>query len=108
MLELRRALEHENATKEIANWKISVASQWIIISGMQLYSEALKSRATVWIPCGEYNLFKGWTHCLERWQFWKLRFSEVKDGVDEEVAKMVQQALKWRELKYHSGTMVPI
>ena len=32
-------------------------------------------------------------HCLDRWQFWKSRFSKVKHEVDEEVAKMVQQAI---------------
>jgi hypothetical protein len=77
--ELRTALEHENATKEIANRQISVASQWIIISGMQLYREALKaeplnefgyltecSTLTTYLKGGPlYNgEFAG--HCLER------------------------------------------
>ena len=31
--------------------------------------------------------------CRERWQFWKLRFSKVKDEVDKEVAEMAQQAI---------------
>ncbi|KAN0076371.1 hypothetical protein V8E54_006513 [Elaphomyces granulatus] len=33
----------------------------------------------------------------ERWEFWKLRFSKVKDEVDEEVAEIVQQALSEME-----------
>jgi len=31
--------------------------------------------------------------CPERWQFWKSRFFKVKHKVDEEVAKMVLQAI---------------
>ena len=31
--------------------------------------------------------------CPERWLFWKSRFSKVTDEVDEEVAKMAQQAV---------------
>jgi hypothetical protein len=31
--------------------------------------------------------------CLERWLFWKSRFSRVTDEVDEEVAEMAQQAV---------------
>lgn len=31
--------------------------------------------------------------CPERWQFGKSRFSKVKHEVNEEVAKMVQQAI---------------
>ena len=31
--------------------------------------------------------------CPERWQFWKSQFFKVKHEVDEEVAKMVLQAI---------------
>ncbi|KAN0072196.1 hypothetical protein V8E54_009925 [Elaphomyces granulatus] len=31
--------------------------------------------------------------CGERWQFWKLQFSKVKDKVDKDVAEMAQQAV---------------
>ena len=31
--------------------------------------------------------------CQERWQFWKLRFSKLKDEVDKDVAEMAQQAV---------------
>jgi hypothetical protein len=36
-------------------------------------------------------------HCRERWQFWKFRFSKVKDEVDEDVAQMIQQAVNEME-----------
>jgi Protein of unknown function (DUF3632) len=97
--ELRGALEDESAAKEIANCNVSVASEWIIRNGMQLYSKALnpepleEKRVTRGGPSynGEVGL------CRERWQFWKLRFSKVKDEVDEEVAKMAQQAINAME-----------
>ena len=38
---IRFALEEENAAGAIANSNISVASEWIIRSGIQLYSEVL-------------------------------------------------------------------
>jgi Protein of unknown function (DUF3632) len=99
--ELRHALEDESAAKEIANCNVSVASEWIIRNGMQLYSKALNPE-----PLDEYekrvtmggSLYNGEVGlCRERWQFWKLRFSEVKDEVDEEVAKMAQQAINAME-----------
>jgi hypothetical protein len=93
---IREALEEESTAKEVANCDISVASQWIIRSGMELYREALAGgplndepgmKATGHLYGGKPGL------CPERWQFWKSRFSKVKHEVDKEVAKMVQQAI---------------
>jgi hypothetical protein len=36
--ELRAAFEEENSSKAIANCNVSVASEWIVTSGKQLYS----------------------------------------------------------------------
>jgi len=41
--EIRGALEKENGSKAAANCNISAASQWVIISGTQLYNEVLKA-----------------------------------------------------------------
>jgi len=86
---LRMALEEENVTREDANSNISVASVWIIRSGLRLY---LKSRNTVLSEKPRMqetgSLYGGPSDlCPERWQF------EVMDEVDEEVAKMAQQAI---------------
>jgi hypothetical protein len=40
MHELHTALEEGHPAREVANCKISVASEWIIRCGMKLYSEA--------------------------------------------------------------------
>jgi hypothetical protein len=95
LYQLRIALEEENVTREDANSNISVASVWIIRSGLRLY---LKSRNTVLPEKPRMqetgSLYGGPSGlCPERWQFWKLRFSKVMDEVDEEVAKMVRQAI---------------
>src|SRR5467141_2945290 len=102
-----RALEREYAIKELASCHIASARQWIIISGLWIYGEALKAR-----PLEESDvratrggpLYNGKVGlCRERWEFWKLRFSKVKDEVDEEVAEMVQQALSEMERVHHHG-----
>jgi hypothetical protein len=64
---------------------------------MQLYREArdkepvLKGDSSMKLAGPLYNGKPGL--CLERWLFWKSRFSKVADEVDEEVAKMAQQAV---------------
>ncbi|KAN0070846.1 Protein of unknown function (DUF3632) domain containing protein [Elaphomyces granulatus] len=93
MYELRTALEEEHPAREVADCKISVASEWIIKSGMKLYSEAPLHKDERWMnPTGPlYDGEAGISR--ERWQFWKLRFSEVKDKVDKDVAEMAQNAV---------------
>ena len=92
---LRTALEQENTVREVANCDISVASQWVIRMGTELYREALaggplnNDEPGMKMTGPLYNGKPGL--CPERWQFWKSRFSKVKHEVDEEVAKMVQQ-----------------
>jgi Protein of unknown function (DUF3632) len=56
MHELHTALEEELPAREAANCKISAASEWIIRSGMKLYSEASLHNE-------ESRTFR------ERWQF---------------------------------------
>jgi hypothetical protein len=86
-------LEEENASREITNCTISpAASQWIIRSGMQLYMELKRPYTDLTLKSkplygGEAGL------CQQHWEFWKLRFSEVKDEVNEKVAEMAQQAV---------------
>lgn len=93
MYELCTALEEEHPAREVANCKISVASEWIIQSGMKLYSEAPLHKDERWMnrtgPLydGEAGISR------ERWQFWKLRFSEVQNKVDKDVAEMAQKAV---------------
>jgi hypothetical protein len=58
---------------------------------MQLYSELERPHTGVTLSPGPLYGGEGGL-CHDRWEFWKLRFSEVKDEVDEEVAKMAQQA----------------
>jgi uncharacterized protein DUF3632 len=96
--ELRTALEREHAAKAIANCAVSAASQWIIRSGMRLYREMLDATPLDESETRGGPLYNGEVGlCRERWQFWKLRFSKVKDEVDEEVAEMVQQAVSEME-----------
>jgi len=91
--EIRGALEKENGSKAAANCNISAASQWVIISGTQLYNEVLKAsplnehQAKITKGGPLYNGDAGFSQ--SRWQFWKLRF---KDEVDKDVAEMAQQA----------------
>ncbi|KAN0076507.1 hypothetical protein V8E54_006649 [Elaphomyces granulatus] len=47
-------------------------------------------------------------HCLDRWQFWKSRFSEVKDEVDEEVAEMAQRAADAMETLEREASTGPL
>ena len=87
------ALEKEITVKEVANCDISVASQWMIKSGLELHREARDGGPLNDDPVMKRTgpLYKGKPGlCLERWLFWKSRFSEV---TDEEVAKMAQQAV---------------
>jgi hypothetical protein len=94
--QLRDAVEEENPVREVANCKISVACEWIIRSGIELYREALNG-----VTQGDESvmssgpLYKGQLGlCPERWLFWKSRLSNVSmDEVDEEVVKMAQQAV---------------
>ncbi|KAN0070921.1 Protein of unknown function (DUF3632) domain containing protein [Elaphomyces granulatus] len=96
---IRRALEEENDAKAIANCHISVASEWMIRSGTQFYSEVLNAapldERQARITMGG-DLYKGKVgFCQERWDFWKFRLSMVnEDDVDEDVAKMAQQAVR--------------
>ena len=77
---LRNALENKNTVREVANCNISVASEWIIRTGMQLYKEArngeplLDDDPSMKITGPLYEGKPGL--CLERWLFWKSRFSE--------------------------------
>jgi Protein of unknown function (DUF3632) len=92
------ALEIENTVREVANCHVSVASEWIIRSGIELYREARNGG-----PLNDLDepymkragpLYKGQLGlCLDRWLFWKSRFSKITDEVDEGVAKMAQQAV---------------
>jgi uncharacterized protein DUF3632 len=107
--QLRRALEEAHTVREIANCEISVACEWIIRSGMMLYckarnAEPLNKDEARMMKAG--SLYDGKIgHCLERWQFWKSRFSVVKDEVDEEVAEMAQRAVDAMEtLERDMGT----
>jgi hypothetical protein len=86
--------------REAANCNISVVSEWIVRTGMQLYREAqheepigpmLKIDPWMKITGPLYNGKPGL--CLEGWLFWKSQFSRVADEVDEEVAKMARQAV---------------
>ena len=95
-------LERDKTVREVANCDISVASQWIIRCGMELYKVArdrgpLKDDPGMAVghgPLCNGPLYKGPLGlCLERWLFWKSRLSRVRDEVDEEVAKMAQQAV---------------
>jgi hypothetical protein len=97
MYELRTALEEEHPAREVANCKISVASEWIIKSGMKLYSEAPLHKDERWMnPTGPlYDGEAGISR--ERWQFWKLRFSEVQNKVDKDVAEMAVCAMEKAE-----------
>ncbi|KAN0070354.1 Protein of unknown function (DUF3632) domain containing protein [Elaphomyces granulatus] len=93
---LRDAVEQENAVREVANCKISVACEWIIRSGIELYREALNGVTQDDEPVIRSGpLYKGQLGlCPERWLFWKSRLSNVStDEVDEEVVKMAQQAV---------------
>jgi uncharacterized protein DUF3632 len=93
---LRNALEKEILFREIANCDISVASQWMVRSGMELYREARNGSPLNDDPVMRNTgpLYKGKPGlCPERWLFWKSRFSKVTDEVDEEVVKMAQQAV---------------
>jgi uncharacterized protein DUF3632 len=95
--ELSAALEEVNVSKAVANCNVSVASEWIIRCGTRLYAKG--HNAWPLIGCrkritGGGPLYKGEVGlCRERWEFWKLRFSEVKDEVDEDAAKMAEQAI---------------
>jgi Protein of unknown function (DUF3632) len=94
--QLHDALEKEITVKEVANCDISVASQWMIKSGLELHREARDGGPLNDDPVMKRTgpLYKGKPGlCLERWLFWKSRFSEVTDEVDDEVAKMAQQAV---------------
>jgi len=93
---LRGALEEENPVREVANSEISVASEWIIRSGIVLYREARNGVTQDDEPVMRSGpLYKGQPGlCPERWLFWKSRLSNVStDEVDEEIAKMAQQAV---------------
>jgi len=99
---IRFALEEENAAGANANSNISVASEWIIRSGIQLYSEVLHAgpldacQARTTMGGSLYDGEAGF--CRERWEFWKLRLSMVnKNDVDEDVAKMAHQAVSAME-----------
>jgi uncharacterized protein DUF3632 len=94
---LRDALEKRSSAQELLSCNVSAASEWIIRYGKQLYKELLyderqlpEKRMNI-IRCG--SLYHG-PPCLsqERWDFWKLAFSEVTDEVDEATAKMALQA----------------
>jgi hypothetical protein len=77
---------------------VSAASGWIIRCGRQLYEELLDEQllpAEIWeVTCG--SLYHA---CIsrERWEFWKLGFSEVMDEVDEAAAKMALEAVSAME-----------
>jgi Protein of unknown function (DUF3632) len=107
---IRYALEEENP-REIANCNVSVASEWIIQIGLHFFRaiQEIESRGededtTIYqgkmFPVGP--LYHGKIGlCRERWEFWKLRFSEIQGQVDEEVSKMVQRAVDEMERVEH-------
>jgi hypothetical protein len=79
---LHDALENENTVRDVANCNISVASEWLVRTGMQ-YREArngepmLRDDPSMKTTGPLYNGKPG--RCLERWLFWKSRFSRVAD-----------------------------
>jgi uncharacterized protein DUF3632 len=92
LFELLNALEEKNPVREAASCNISTASEWVIRSGVKLYSEARNEgphKDETWLT-RRGPLYDGKT---EHWQFWMLRFSEVEGEVDEEAAKRAQQAV---------------
>jgi hypothetical protein len=103
-------LEQENTVREVANCDISVASQWVIRSGTELYREGLAggplNNDEPGMKVTGYNGKPGL--CLERWQIWKSQFSKVKYEVDEEVAKMVHQAIIEMERSWGSALWISI
>lgn len=106
VLEIRNALEEELPTAGLVrDYKLSVASQWILISGTLIFKDAFKGdvldetelRATA--P-GQLYINSGGKHglCMDRWRFWQKRLGEVgSTGVGEKVGLMAKQAARHME-----------
>jgi len=96
IVQLRNALEERLPSRELTNWHVSVASLWIMRSGIELYREARDGGPMNDEPVMKRvgPLYRGEPGlCLERWLFWKSRFCRLAGRVDKEVAKLVQQAV---------------
>ncbi len=101
VLEIRAALEEElPGTGLIREYKLSVANQWILLCGTQIFKDAFRGgdlnetelRATAPGPLymdsgGQPGL------CMDRWRFWFKRLEEVgSGGVGEKIRLEAKQA----------------
>ncbi|KAK4977511.1 hypothetical protein LTR66_003915 [Elasticomyces elasticus] len=92
--QLREALE-EPSTGPKLQCDIAAAAEWIVHSGVLLYSSRSndevdpKDRS---VMAG--SIYKGkWSLCPERWEFWKLRFGEISNEVGGDTKKTAVKAM---------------
>lgn len=93
---LRGALEEPSQSKPIMNHNLMTASEWILQGGEELFRQlsedlaAEEDRSTQ--PGSLFTAKAGLRR--ERWNFWKKRFSEVSEQVDENVRERVRRAVE--------------
>ena len=81
------------------NCNVATAAEWILHGGEAVFrymSKDMDEDEARWVAAG--SLFPGKSGSLrERWKFWKIRFSEVSQQVDEDVREQAIRAVEKME-----------
>ncbi|KAK4447286.1 hypothetical protein QBC34DRAFT_410245 [Podospora aff. communis PSN243] len=109
LLELKAALEEEShSSPAIRDYRLLVASHWILLSGKHLFRDAFRGDSlseddlTATEPGPLYTGKPGLY--MERWWFWLKRFEELSGDVDGEVRRAVERAVEcMREVVREDG-----
>lgn len=98
--QLREALEEpQHDSSEIAESRLWVASEWMIQCADPIFAEMSVNARD--LNESETRVFRTGNLCdsakllgVERWQFWRDKFSQLGAGVNGDAAKHVSEALK--------------
>ncbi|KAF7511542.1 hypothetical protein GJ744_004130 [Endocarpon pusillum] len=94
--EVRRVLEEPAGDRTFMNYSVATAAEWILQSGEEVFKEMSEDiDEDEARPMAAGSLFPGKSGSLrERWSFWKTRFPEVSQQVDEDVRKQAIRAVE--------------
>lgn len=88
------------------NCNVTTAAGWILHGGEAVFkymSKDMDEDEARWVAAG--SLFPGKSGSLrERWEFWKIRFAEVSQQVDEDVREQAIRAVEKMKKLEQVGT----
>lgn len=105
---LRAALEQPTSAGPIMNCDVTTATEWIFQSGEALFKRLNENTLTEAEARSMRNgiLYHGKSGlCGERWDFWKLRFSEVSEELNGNIRERAISAAEMMEKMNKTGPL---